>query len=145
MTFLGSKFLQRREELDHKGAQYLTTGNNGKGTFSLENPSSLSKATLTLPEANVAANGVGGTVTVTRVLWGDAEMRRSVSPPFDVVIAADVAAVVYEDAFDDLVACLRGGCGVWSRGLHCPPIYIARLALVPSFLNGSRSVLLNEI
>ena len=67
------------------------------------------KGTFTLSEENVAANGVEGTVTVTRVLWGDAEMQRSISPPFDVVIAADVAAVVYEGAFDDLVACLRGG------------------------------------
>jgi len=42
----------------------------------------------------------------SKLLWGDAAAVSALNPPFDVVLAADCAAVVYEDAFRDLVASL---------------------------------------
>ena len=40
------------------------------------------------------------------LVWGDAAAAQALNPPFDVVLAADVAAVVYEKHFPDLVSSL---------------------------------------
>jgi len=60
----------------------------------------------TLTIENVKTNGVSDNVRVKQLLWGDKEMEQALEPPFDIVIASDVAALVYEDAFTALVSSL---------------------------------------
>jgi len=44
--------------------------------------------------------------TCAKLLWGNQAAAAALRPPFDLVLAADCAAVVYESAFEDLVASL---------------------------------------
>lgn len=37
------------------------------------------------------------------LLWGNEKQATSLKPPFDIILAADCAAVVYENAFEDLI------------------------------------------
>ena len=41
-----------------------------------------------------------------RLLWGDSGAAAALNPPFDIVLAADCAALVYSGAFEDLAASL---------------------------------------
>eukprot|EP00968_Pinguiococcus_pyrenoidosus_P017548 scaffold1747_cov251-Pinguiococcus_pyrenoidosus.AAC.21 len=64
---------------------------------------------LNLAAENFAANlneEEAKAVAVAEFLWGDEEQRRALHGPFDVVLAADVAAVPYEEAYEALVQSL---------------------------------------
>ena len=50
-------------------------------------------------------------------MWGDQEAHAAMDPPMDVVLAADVAAFVYQEAFELLVCSLRALCHNPSEGL----------------------------
>ena len=50
------------------------------------------------------------------LMWGDEEAHAGLSPPLDVVLAADVAAFVYQDAFELLVSSLRALCCSLQQG-----------------------------
>ena len=52
---------------------------------------------LDLTHSNCMCNSVADTVSVQRLLWGNVEEEAALHPPFDVVIASDVAAMVYEE------------------------------------------------
>jgi predicted nicotinamide N-methyase len=43
---------------------------------------------------------------VTQLMWGDQEAVAAMQPPYDVILAADVAALVYEEHFSGLVSSL---------------------------------------
>jgi len=54
----------------------------------------------------IAGEDVRGRCRASQLMWGDSEAVNAMQPPFDVVLAADVAAVVYEEHFSGLVASL---------------------------------------
>jgi hypothetical protein len=62
-----------------------------------------------LTRTNIASNATGSSdvdVRASVLLWGDREAEAALSPPFDLVLAADVAACVYGSAFEALVGSL---------------------------------------
>jgi predicted nicotinamide N-methyase len=65
------------------------------------------EGSIALCTENVLQNGVAECVHVQQLLWGNVEQEQAVAPPFDVVIASDVAALVYEGAFSALVESLK--------------------------------------
>jgi predicted nicotinamide N-methyase len=65
----------------------------------------LSLATENL-DLNVTAVESRNRCSCAQLLWGDKAAASALKPPFDVVLAADCAAVVYEGAFSDLVESL---------------------------------------
>eukprot|EP00658_Telonema_sp_P-2_P057880 TRINITY_DN4629_c0_g1_i2.p1 TRINITY_DN4629_c0_g1~~TRINITY_DN4629_c0_g1_i2.p1 ORF type:complete len:244 (+),score=62.10 TRINITY_DN4629_c0_g1_i2:206-937(+) len=62
---------------------------------------------LALTAHNIELNGMAETVRTTCLMWGDEEVHRELAPPVDMVLAADVAAFVYESAFGPLVDSLK--------------------------------------
>merc|ERR1712070_179097 len=67
-------------------------------------------ALLELTAHNISLNGVESCVRTHTVMWGDQEAHAAMDPPMDVVLAADVAAFVYQEAFELLVCSLRALC-----------------------------------
>jgi predicted nicotinamide N-methyase len=82
---------------------------------------------------NLAANGVAG-VRVELLLWGDAAAAARVGGA-DVVVAADVVAAPYEQAFGGLVATLGhlllGGQGLRGAGEGLSAVQLATAATPP--------------
>lgn len=73
-------------------------------------------------EGNLASNVPAGVLARSRVrceelLWGDARVHALLDPPFDVVLVADCAACVYEEAFAQLVGSIVALSGPQSRVL----------------------------
>lgn len=57
-------------------------------------------------ELNIKSEDIRQRCHCTKLMWGDHAAAAALRPPFDIVLAADCAAVVYEHAFEDLVSSL---------------------------------------
>lgn len=69
---------------------------------------SLTEENLNDNVTRIAGEDVRRRCRVSQLMWGDSEAVEAMQPPFDVVLAADVAALVYEEHFSGLVSSLAG-------------------------------------
>jgi protein N-lysine methyltransferase METTL21D len=55
-------------------------------------------------DLNILAPPIRNKCRCEVLLWGNESQAQALSPPFDVILAADCAALVYENSFADLVS-----------------------------------------